>query len=173
MISYSDDFLKTKDLGFNFAGYYDALAYLPDDILVKVDRAAMAVSLESRAPFLDHRVLEFLISLPKEFKYENNVSKRILKDILYDYVPKSIVDRPKQGFSIPLTFWLRNDLKDWGHKIIEEIPINSTFWDRKLIFKIWDEHQEHKVDHTERIWNILLLESFFKRKKMLYHSCEV
>lgn len=173
LISYSDDFLKTKDLGFNFAGYYDALAYLPDDILVKVDRAAMAVSLESRAPFLDHRVLEFLISLPKEFKYENNVSKRILKDILYDYVPKSIVDRPKQGFSIPLTFWLRNDLKDWGHKIIEEIPINSTFWDRKLIFKIWDEHQEHKVDHTERIWNILLLESFFKRKKMLYHSSEV
>lgn len=173
LISYSDDFLKTKDLGFNFAGYYDALAYLPDDILVKVDRAAMAVSLESRAPFLDHRVLEFLISLPKEFKYENNVSKRILKDILYDYVPKSIVDRPKQGFSIPLTFWLRNDLKDWGHKIIEEIPINSTFWDRKLIFKIWDEHQEHKVDHTERIWNILLLESFFKRKKMLHHSSEV
>ena len=173
LISLSYDFLKTKDLGFNFAGYYDALAYLPDDILVKVDRAAMAVSLESRAPFLDHRVLEFLISLPKEFRYENNVSKRILKDILYDYVPKSIVDRPKQGFSIPLTFWLRNDLKDWGHKIIEEIQINSTFWDRKLIFKIWDEHQEHKVDHTERIWNILLLESFFKRKKMLHHSSEV
>ena len=173
LISLSYDFLKTKDLGFNFAGYYDALAYLPDDILVKVDRAAMAVSLESRAPFLDHRVLEFLISLPKEFKYENNVSKRILKDILYDYVPKSIVDRPKQGFSIPLTFWLRNELKDWGLKIIEEIPFNSTFWDRKLIFKMWDEHQEHKVDHTERIWNILLLESFFKRKKMLHHSSEV
>ncbi|CAH0334860.1 Asparagine synthetase [glutamine-hydrolyzing] 1 [Flavobacterium sp. CECT 9288] len=173
LISFSDDFLKTKDLGFNFAGYYDALAYLPDDILVKVDRAAMAVSLESRAPFLDHRVLEFLISLPKEFKYENNISKRILKDILYDYVPKSIVDRPKQGFSIPLTFWLRNDLKDWGLKIIEQIPFDSTFWDRKLVFKIWDEHQEHKVDHTERIWNILLLESFFKRKKMLHHASEV
>lgn len=173
LISFSNDFLKTKDLGFNFAGYYDALAYLPDDILVKVDRAAMAVSLESRAPFLDHRVLEFLISLPKEFKYENNISKRILKDILYDYVPKSIVDRPKQGFSIPLTFWLRNDLKNWGLKIIEEIPFNSTFWDRKLIFKMWDEHQEHKVDHTERIWNILLLESFFKRKEMLHHSNEV
>jgi asparagine synthase (glutamine-hydrolysing) len=173
LIPFSEVFLRTKDLGFNFAGYYDALAYLPDDILVKVDRAAMAVSLESRAPFLDHRVLEFLISLPKEFKYENNVSKRILKDILYDYVPKSIVDRPKQGFSIPLTFWLRNDLKDWGLKIIEQIPFDSAFWDRKLIFKMWNEHQEHQVDHTERIWNILLLESFFKRKKILHHSSEI
>jgi asparagine synthase (glutamine-hydrolysing) len=173
LIPLADRFLKIKDLGFNFAGYYDALAYLPDDILVKVDRAAMAVSLESRAPFLDHRVIEFLISLPKEFKYEKNITKRILKDILYDYVPKSIVDRPKQGFSIPLTFWLRNDLKDWGLKIIEQIPFDSAFWDRKLILKMWDEHQENKVDHTERIWNVLLLESFFTRKKMLHHSFEI
>ena len=172
-ISYSNNFLRVKTLSFNYAGYYDALAYLPDDILVKVDRAAMAVSLESRAPFLDHRVIEFLISLPKEFKYEINNSKRILKDILYDYVPKSIVDRPKQGFSIPLTFWLRNDLKDWGFKIIEKIPINSIFWDRNLVFKMWDDHQENKVDHTERIWNVLLLESFFIRKKMLHHSSEI
>lgn len=173
LISISNNFLKVENLGFNFAGYYDALAYLPDDILVKVDRAAMAVSLESRAPFLDHRVIEFLIILPKEFKFNSNFSKRILKDILYDYVPKSIVDRPKQGFSIPLTFWLRNDLKDWGFKIIEKIPINSTFWDRSLVFKMWDDHQENKVDHTERIWNVLLLESFFIRKKMLHHSSEI
>ena len=170
LIPISKDFLSPKDLGFNFAGYYDALAYLPDDILVKVDRAAMAVSLESRAPFLDHRVLEFLISLPKEYKYKNNISKRILKDILYDYVPKSIVDRPKQGFSIPLTYWLRNELKNWGLNIIEQIPLESSFWDRKMICKMWDEHQEFKIDHTERIWNILLLESFFKRKKLLHYS---
>lgn len=170
IISHSSKFLKTKDLGFNLAGYYDALAYLPDDILVKVDRAAMAVSLESRAPFLDHRVLEFLISLPKEFKYKNNISKRILKDILYDYVPKTIVDRPKQGFSIPLTFWLRNDLKDWGSEIIKGIPLDSTFWDRKLVLEMWNEHQEEQEDHTERIWNILLLESFFKRKELLHYS---
>ncbi|SHG48676.1 asparagine synthase (glutamine-hydrolysing) [Flavobacterium micromati] len=170
LISFSENFLKINDLGFNFAGYYDALAYLPDDILVKVDRAAMAVSLESRAPFLDHRVLEFLISLPQEFKYEGNVSKRILKDILYDYVPKEIVDRPKQGFSIPLTFWLKNDLKNWGFEIINSIPSGSVFWDKQLVFNIWNEHQSGEIDHTERIWNILLLESFFRRKELLHYS---
>jgi asparagine synthase (glutamine-hydrolysing) len=168
--SHMKGFLNTPDKGFDYAGYYDALAYLPDDILVKVDRAAMAVSLESRAPFLDHRVIEFLMSLPKEFKYKKGTSKLIWKDILYEMVPKSIVDRPKQGFSIPLTFWLRNELKEWGSIIIQQIPEDSEFWDKEQICKLWDEHQKSKLDHTERLWNILVLESFFKRKGVLHYS---
>jgi asparagine synthase (glutamine-hydrolysing) len=170
LLTKSKNFLNTNDLGFDFAGYYDALAYLPDDILVKVDRAAMAVSLESRAPFLDHRVLEFLVSLPKDFKYKNNISKRILKDILYDYVPKVIVDRPKQGFSIPLTFWLRNDLKDWSYSIINKIPVESVFWDRNLVMDIWNAHQNLTEDNTEKLWNIIVLENFFKNKNLLHYN---
>lgn len=159
-------FLEVNDYGFDYAGYYDALAYLPDDILVKVDRAAMAVSLESRAPFLDHRVIEFLISLPLEFKYKEGISKRILKDILYKYVPKAIVDRPKQGFSIPLTQWLRNDIKDWAFEAINSIPNESLFWNKELVLKIWHEHQNGADDHTERLWNIIVLEKFFKKRKI-------
>lgn len=159
-----DRFLNLPDKGFDFAGYYDALAYLPDDILVKVDRAAMAVSLESRAPFLDHRIIEFLIKLPDDFKYQNNISKRILKDILYKYVPKEIVDRPKQGFSIPLTHWLRNEIKDWAFATIDHISENSGFWDKKLVVKLWNEHQNGENDHAEKLWNIIVLEKFFQRK---------
>ncbi|AJW64771.1 Asparagine synthetase (glutamine-hydrolyzing) 1 [Elizabethkingia miricola] len=168
-IKEQDKFLNVEDLGFDYAGYYDALAYLPDDIMVKVDRAAMAVSLESRAPFLDHRVIEFLISLPMEYKYENGVSKKILKDILYKYVPKDIIDRPKQGFSIPLTEWLREELKDWAFKIINNIPSDSTFWNKKTVLKIWNEHQNLSKDHTEQLWNIIVLENFFKKREINFN----
>lgn len=153
--------------GFENVGHYDALTYLPNDILVKVDRAAMSVSLETRTPFLDHRVIEFLITLPKDYLFLNGVSKRIAKDILYKYLPKKIVNRPKQGFSIPVSYWLRNDLKGWARKIIDEIPEDSVFWDKKQINLIWDEHQKSICDHPEKIWNILVLELFFKRKKLM------
>lgn len=157
---------------FEYIGFYDVKDYLPNDILAKVDRAAMAFGLESRAPFLDHRVLEFIISLPQEFLYDagSGATKKILKDILYKYIPKSIVDRPKQGFSIPLSHWLRNDLKSWALNVINEIPDDSGFWEKKLIIKLFNDHQSMEMDHTERIWNILVLESFFKRKKLLHHS---
>lgn len=168
-IKLEDSFLNPNNLGFDYAGYYDALAYLPDDILVKVDRAAMAVSLESRAPFLDHRVLEFLIALPMEYKYKNGISKRILKDILYKYVPKEVVDRPKQGFSIPLTEWLRKELKDWAFGIINTIPQESTFWDKKAVLKIWKEHQDLSQDHTERLWNIIILQNFFNKREIQFN----
>ena len=170
LLRYKSEFLHDSGKEFSYVGYYDILDYLPNDILVKVDRAAMAVSLESRAPFLDHRVLEFIISLPTSYKFEKGNSKRILKDLLYDYVPKEIVDRPKQGFSIPLTFWLRNDLRDWAKEIINAIPEESDFWNKKRILKMLNDHLSMQEDHTERLWNILLLEKFFKRKKMLHYD---
>ena len=158
---------------FENVGHYDALNYLPNDILVKVDRAAMAVSLESRAPFLDHRVLEFLITLPQDFLFKNGITKRIAKDILYKYVPREIIDRPKQGFSVPMSYWLKNDLKLWAEDIINSIPQESKFWDRKLIDTIWSEHQTDYRDHPEKIWNIVVLESFFKRKKLLHYDNKI
>lgn len=148
---------------FSYAGYYDALNYLPDDILVKVDRATMAVSLESRAPFLDHRILEFLVSLPMEYKFKDGCTKRILKDVLYKYVPEVIVNRPKQGFSIPISSWLRQDLNDWAFNIINSIDESSEFWDKQKVVKLWDEHCSSKYDHGERIWSILVMEIFLKK----------
>jgi asparagine synthase (glutamine-hydrolysing) len=85
--------------------------YLPDDLLVKVDRASMQYGLEARVPYLDHRVVEFALNLSPDLKYRNGISKYLLKEILYQYVPKPLFDRPKRGFSIPLHEWLRKDLK--------------------------------------------------------------
>lgn len=170
LLHHKEAFLNNTKERFSYIGFFDVMDYLPNDILAKVDRAAMAVSLESRAPFLDHRVLEFIISLPESFKFDKGVSKRILKDILYNYIPKDIVDRPKQGFSIPLTFWLRNNLKEWACEIIYAIPEKSEFWDKKSIVLMLDEHLSMQEDHTERLWNILLLERFFQRKQLLHHS---
>lgn len=166
------EYLKYNECQFEYIGYYDVKDYLPNDILVKVDRAAMAFSLESRAPFLDHRVIEFIISLPESFKYdkEKQTTKKILKDILYKYVPKEIVDRPKQGFSIPLSYWLKNDLQEWALSIINGIPEVSEFWNKNLILDLFNDHLSNKIDNSEKIWNILVLESFFKRKKLLHHK---
>ena len=172
------DSLKEKQhkvLNFEFdkfenVGHYDALTYLPNDILVKVDRAAMAVSLENRAPFLDHLFLEFLFRLPVHYIYKNGVSKRISKDVLYNYVPESIVNRPKQGFSIPVSHWLRNDLRNWADSIFNAIPNDSEFWDKNHILKIWDEHLLGHAEHPEKIWNIIVLELFFRRKGLLHYA---
>ncbi len=93
--------------------YLDSISYLPDDILVKVDRASMGVSLETRAPFLDHRVVEFAWSLPLSLKIRQGESKWVLKQILDKYVPRELMNKPKSGFSVPLDSWLRGPLKEW------------------------------------------------------------
>jgi len=152
-----------RNADFDYAGYYDALKYLPEDILVKVDRATMAVSLESRAPFVDHRVVEFVSKLPKSFKFQDNVTKRILKDVLYKYVPKELVDRPKQGFAIPISEWLKTDLRQWANEILNGISLQSEFWKKEEVLLFWNEHLEGKFDHGERLWGILVLELFFRR----------
>ncbi len=168
--SVQNSILNNNKNEFENLGHYDALEYLPNDILVKVDRAAMSVSLESRAPYLDHRVLEFILKLPEEFMYKDGVTKRITKDILYKYVPEEIVNRPKQGFSIPVSYWLRNDLFEWAFGIINSIPEQTDFWDKKAILNIWNQHQSGDYDHSEKIWNIVVLELYFKRKSLLHYS---
>lgn len=144
------------------AGLWDAGTYLPDDILVKVDRAAMANSLETRAPLLDHRIIEFSYRLPIAYKLKEGTGKRVLREVLYRHVPKSVVDRPKMGFSIPLTVWLRNELRPWAEDLLEKIPQDSQQFNKPMIDRLWNEHVSGLRVRTERLWGILSLLMFLK-----------
>lgn len=144
------------------AGLWDAGTYLPDDILVKVDRAAMANSLETRAPLLDHRIIEFAYRLPLEYKFQGGLSKKVLREVLYRHVPKQLVDRPKMGFSIPLAAWLRKELRPWADELIRQTP---DMFDKTVIAQMWREHLSGQCNHTERLWGILMLASFVDRSK--------
>ena len=144
------------------AGMWDAGTYLPDDILVKVDRAAMANSLETRAPLLDHRIIEFAYRLPLEYKLHQGVAKKVLREVLYRQVPKQIVDRPKMGFSIPLATWLRNELRPWTENLLEQIPNDSEHFNKPVINQLWMEHLSGRREHTEQLWGVLNLLGFLK-----------
>lgn len=144
------------------AGLWDAGTYLPDDILVKVDRAAMANSLETRAPLLDHRIIEFAYRLPLDYKLGNGVSKKVLREMLYRHVPKQLVDRPKMGFSIPLAAWLRNELRPWAENLLNQIPDDSEHFNKPMINQLWKEHLSGQRVHTEQLWGVLSLLGFVK-----------
>jgi asparagine synthase (glutamine-hydrolysing) len=143
-------------------GLWDAGVYLPDDILVKVDRAAMANSLETRAPLLDHRIIEFAYRLPPEYKLKNGVGKRVLREVLYRHVPREIVDRPKMGFSIPLAAWLRNELRPWAEDLFSQIPDDTDYFNKPMIVQLWNEHLSGREVHTDQLWGVLSLLGFMK-----------
>lgn len=144
------------------AALWDAGTYLPDDILVKVDRAAMVNSLETRAPLLDYRIIEFAYSLPLEYKLDRGEGKRVLREVLYRQVPKKLVDRPKMGFSIPLTSWLKRELRPWVENLLETIPHDSDLFDKAIIDQMWKEHLTGQRVHTEQLWGVLSLLGFIK-----------
>jgi asparagine synthase (glutamine-hydrolysing) len=144
------------------SGVWDAGTYLPDDILVKVDRAAMANSLETRAPLLDHRIIEFAYKLPLDYKLHNGVSKKVLREVLYRHVPKQIVDRPKMGFSIPLGAWLRKELRSWAEDLLASIPSGSGHFNKSMIDQMWAEHLSGQRVHTEQLWGVLSLIGFVR-----------
>lgn len=141
----------------------DMQTYHPDDILVKVDRAGMAVSLENRVPMLDKDVVEFAWSLPMEYKYSDGASKRILKEILYRYVPKSMLDRPKKGFSVPLSRWLsEGSTKEWAQELLgDNHLVRDGYLDEKVVCRLWNNFREGKTD-AQMIWQILMAEQWYQ-----------
>lgn len=137
----------------------DTMTYLPDDILAKVDRAAMGVSLETRVPMLDHTVVEFAWRLPIEYKLEAGISKSPLRNVLYRHVPKELIERPKMGFGIPLAEWLRGPLKDWADELLSEERLNQEgFFDSNIIRATWDEHCSGKRNWSGQLWCILVFQ---------------
>lgn len=139
----------------------DLVSYLPDDVLAKVDRAAMGASLETRVPLLDHELVEFAWRLPLSLKLHNNQSKWVLRQVLYRYVPAELVERPKMGFAIPLGEWLRGPLQEWAEELLSERRLNSEgFLNPTLVRSIWKEHLYGKADHARLLWNCLMFQAW-------------
>jgi asparagine synthase (glutamine-hydrolysing) len=135
----------------------DLLCYLPDDILCKVDRAAMAVSLETRVPMLDHSVVEFALSLPLDIKIRGGIGKWPLRQLLYRYVPQALIDRPKMGFSVPLDDWLRGPLRSWANDIFaSEAVRNNDVMDSSAVGRLWQSHTSGEHNHGSELWPILM-----------------
>lgn len=144
----------------------DSLSYLPDDILVKVDRAAMAVSLETRAPFLDKDVVEFAWQLPMNLKLRNGQGKWILRKLLYKYVPENLVERPKMGFSIPLDDWLRGPLREWAEPLLDEHRLIAEGYINPVpVRRAWEQHQQNKANFGYRLWSVLMFQSWLETQQ--------
>lgn len=145
---------------------WDTLSYLPDDILQKVDRAAMGVSLETRVPFLDHRVVELAWRMPLSYKIRNGEGKSILRRVLHRHVPAGLVERPKAGFGIPVGDWLRGPLREWAEPLLDEARLRQEGWlDVTMVRTVWGQHARGTCDWTARIWTVLMFQAWLDQQK--------
>ena len=141
--------------------YLDMVTYLPEDILTKLDRASMAVSLEARTPFLDYRLVELTWQLPLDFKIHRRVTKRILRSILGRYVPPELFERPKRGFSLPLDQWLRGPLRPWVEELLDAAELRREgVLNPGPIRRAWTEHLEGKRNRATELWGILMFQAW-------------
>lgn len=143
--------------------YFDLVSELPDDILVKVDRATMAVSLESRAPFLDHRVVEFAWRIPVARQVRNGEGKWFLRQVLYKYVPRELIERPKMGFGVPIDVWLRGPLREWAAELLSPDRLEREgFFDPESIAQTWADHQSGRRNNAHLLWGILMFQAWYE-----------
>ncbi len=144
--------------------YWDTLSYLPNDILVKMDRASMAVSLEARAPLLDKRIYDYVWRLPESYKIRGNTGKYLLRKVLENHVPKALFHRPKQGFTMPIGEWLRGPMREWaGHLLDEDRLKKQGMFDVKRIRETWLAHQKGQGHYTGQLWNVLMFQAWHDR----------
>lgn len=140
--------------------------YLPDDILAKVDRAAMACSLETRVPLLDHRVVGFALGLPASLNMEGGVGKQVLRSVLYRHVPRELIDRPKQGFAVPVAQWLRGVLRDWAEDLLDTSTMREQgYWNADTVRWVWNEHLSGREDFSAQLWGILMFQDWLKEQR--------
>ncbi len=124
----------------------------------------MAVSLESRAPFLDHRVVEFALSLPHNLKFRDGQTKWVLRQVLYKYVPQDLIERPKMGFEVPIGLWLRGALKEWGEALLDRDRLQREgYLSPDAVRNLWKEHQEGISNWGGVLWNILMFQTWLER----------
>ncbi|MES9991074.1 MAG: asparagine synthase (glutamine-hydrolyzing) [Candidatus Thiodiazotropha sp.] len=159
-----DDFFSHDREFIDIAMLIDQLNYLPDDNLTKVDRASMSCSLETRLPLLDKEIVELSWKIPYTTKIKDNLTKWPLRQILYKHVPKELIDRPKMGFSVPISSWLRNDLKDWSHDLLNmknsDLGLNNDYW-----LDLWQQHQSGSTDNGLALWPAIMLNHWYLNTK--------
>ena len=163
LIGRTPDFTALDDIQQMMA--LDTLSYLPEGVLTKLDRASMAVSLEGRAPFLDHRVFEFAWQLPLSMKLQGNDSKWILRQILYKYVPQKLIDRPKMGFGVPLRDWLCGPLREWAETLLnEQRLVQEGYFNVQAVRALWVQHLGGRYDRSGILWAILMFQTWLQEQ---------
>ncbi len=161
LISNSSAWPKTDSLEHAMMAM-DAQTYMADDILVKVDRAAMATSLETRVPMLNHQVVELAWQMPLEYKIRDGQGKWLLRQVLYKHVPRELIERPKAGFGIPLDAWLRGPLREWAESLLSEQRLRSEgFFHPEPIRTMWAQHLSGKMNWQYHLWNVLMFQAWF------------
>ena len=144
--------------------YADAVSYLPDDVLCKVDRASMAVSLETRVPFLDSRVAELAARIPLDMKISGGKGKQILRRLLYREVPAELIERPKAGFAVPVGEWIKGPLRPWAEDLLDPARMAMEGWlDPAIVQPRWQDHLSGRRTSTAKLWTVLMFQSWLRQ----------